>query len=287
MDLLFHVYSKGENVLFHDRLDYIYFHNKIAIASASFKLKIWAFTIMSTHFHAIIEATDETDILRFQSKIKQAYALHYNHKYDFSLRNNKALKISHNIIKNTNELKNKILYVLRNSTHHYVTTLPFQYEFCSAHSLFANEITSNTIIQQYNNGHKKPKDLTYRKRRTIFGKNSVQNQYEIDSNGMITFDSIINAKRVRAIWDGNVKKFMYDINSSITDANAAHIDWDMLDLRASSMSDMDVCQIIDNYSQTFGCKSLHKLNEEQKEIIVKYLIKRMVSIEQIKRCLWL
>ena len=285
MDAMFHIYSKGENVLFRNNSDYIYFHNKFAIASARLKLKVLAFTTMSTHFHTIVEAADADDIAYFQSKLKKVYGIYYNHKYKYSLGNN--FKISNNTIEDFNELKTKALYVLRNPTHHYVSRLPLKYKYCSAYSLFADEITSEFLMQQNNSLYKIPADLKYRERRAIFGRDLVPNKCMINTNGMITFDSFVKTKRARALWDGNVKKFLYDMNSSVTDATASLIDWDTLDLRTSSMSDIDVCQMIDLYSKSIGVDSFHYLDNEHKENLVENLKKRMVLPNQIARCLWL
>lgn len=76
------------------------------------------------------------------------------------------------------------------------------------------------------------------------------------------------------------------MNSSVTDATATLIDWDTLDLRTNSMSDIDVCQIIDSYSQSAGVKSFHFLDDSQQSMLIN-LKKRMVTLDQITRYLWL
>lgn len=154
---------------------------------------------MSTHFHAIVETADSDDIGYFQSKLKKVYGIYYNHKYKYSLSNN--FKISNNRIEGYNELRTKVLYVLRNPTHHYVSLLPLKYKYCSAHSLFADEITSEMLLQQNNNAYRNPADLKYREHRAIFGRDSVPNKCMINANGMIAFESFINIKRARALWN--------------------------------------------------------------------------------------
>jgi len=59
MNKMYHVFSEGENVLFRENSDYIFFNNKFAFSIYTYQLQALAETTMSTHFHSIVETADE------------------------------------------------------------------------------------------------------------------------------------------------------------------------------------------------------------------------------------
>ncbi|MCF0177367.1 MAG: transposase, partial [Bacteroidales bacterium] len=81
MEKPYHLFCEGDYVLFRDDADYIFFNNRLAIAGLYARLTILAETIMSSHFHVIVETSNETALLNFMQTLKQGYSYHYSRKY--------------------------------------------------------------------------------------------------------------------------------------------------------------------------------------------------------------
>ena len=64
MNKMYHVFSEGENVLFRENSDYIFFNNKFAVSIYTYQLQALAETTMSTHFHSIVETAYEKGACR-------------------------------------------------------------------------------------------------------------------------------------------------------------------------------------------------------------------------------
>lgn len=284
MKSYYHLCSKGNYVLFRDNQDFIYFINKFAIAVTSYKINVLAMTAMSTHFHTIIYDVDSNQLDQLILKLKRVYAIYYRNKYGIGLHN--MIEMTYREFSGSMSLENEMLYVLRNPMHHFVMSSPFAYTFSSAYSLFQEELTDKKVLQNYVSQYRTPKQLTNREYRNIFGVESAAEHLKIDTNGMIAFDSFINRKLARSVWS-NFKFFMNGITSNVKDVSSQVIDQDILDMKSDSMSDVEVCKIIDAKAAAFGLKSFHFFNQEQLEIVISILNRHHISKSQMERCLWL
>ena len=85
MNKMYHVFSEGENVLFRENGDYVFFNNKFASSTFMYQLQVLAETTMSTHFHSIVESADEKTVDDSIFKLRKAYSLYYSAKYGFPL----------------------------------------------------------------------------------------------------------------------------------------------------------------------------------------------------------
>lgn len=72
-----HIWSRGVKVIFHDRDDFKFFQNRLAIISYNCHIKLLAYSIMSTHFHLIAEGNDIVEIEQFITLISRCYSLHF------------------------------------------------------------------------------------------------------------------------------------------------------------------------------------------------------------------
>lgn len=130
-------------------------------------------------------------------------------------------------------------------------------------------------------------DLTSRRRRSAVGLAEVEENWMVDKNDMILPSSYVDIKRAEAIWNGNVRNFMYDINRNTLDGTRKVIDKDVQYMRTFGLSDTQICSVVDMFCAEQGLKSFHFLNGRQQEQLLHKLSKTAATPSQIKRCLWL
>lgn len=280
----YHAFNKGENVIFRDVDDFITFNNKLAIAAYHANIGILAFAIMSTHFHAIIEAIDESAIDKFLELLSKVYSIHYGRKYGPASK--KLFRMS-TVVVEPSSLETEMLYVLKNPVHHYVDYTPLSYEFCSAAYMFMDELLPKSRLDAIESGFRKVKDLGVRQYRTIIGREHVPEDWQVDNDGMILPGCFIRLSKAKAIWSGNVKTFLYAILKTQTDVNKEVIKDDILELRTNGFSDMYVCRIADGFITDRRLRSIHQLSEPLRDEIWKILEKRGIQPDQARRVLWL
>lgn len=285
MNKMYHVFSEGENVLFRENGDYIFFNNKFASSVYTYQLEALAETTMSTHFHSVVETPDEKAVDDLIQKLRKAYALYYSAKYGYSIGD--SFKVSKVEISGRESVMNELRYVMKNQVHHYVTTYPLAYPFSSVAYIFIDSLIPPVFIDALNARTSKICELNYRQRRRLVGQDEVPDNWLVLDNNMILPSSYINTARVRTFWNNNVKSFMFDINKNQTDVRKEIINADNLDIRIAGFSDIDVCRIIDDFSAQAGRKSFHFLNTRERNSIVRILKQKAVIEEQIRRCLWL
>ena len=289
---MYHIFIEGENVLFRNDSDYIFFNNRFATSSYALITNPLAETTMSTHFHSLIEVADGTVADELIHRLRKTYNLHYTLNYGRpsggpDVAGNVIGKIHKVEISDRESALHEILYILKNPVHHYVTSCPLGYSYSSAQYVFADSMVSPLIRKELQKSITVFRDLQYRQKYRTAGSDQVPDDWEVLDNGMILPSSYINMKRVRAFWNNNVKSFIYDINRNQTDAKNEIIDTDILDLRSSCLTDIEVCNIIDGFAARNGKKSFHYLNDNERQNIILTLRMKHVPEEQIRRCLWL
>jgi hypothetical protein len=285
MNKMYHVFSEGENVLFRENSDYIFFNNKFASSTYTYQLQDLAETTMSSHFHSLVETADEKAVDDVIFKLRKAYSLYYASKYGYSIGD--SFKISKLEISGRESIMKELIYIMKNPVHHYVTAYPLAYPFSSVSYIFIDSLIPPVFIDALNAQTSKICELSFRQKKRLIGLDIVPDNWLVLDNNMILPSSYINTVRVRAFWNNNVKSFMFDINKNLTDARKEIISADNLDIRTSGLSDIDVCRIIDDYSAQAGCQSFHFLSNNERNSIVRILKQKAVIEEQIRRCLWL
>ncbi len=285
MNKMYHVFSEGENVLFRENSDYIFFNNKFASSTYTYQLQDLAETTMSTHFHSLVESADEKAVDDVIFKLRKAYALYYSSKYGYSIGD--SFKISKLEISGRESILKELIYIMKNPVHHYVTAYPLAYPFSSVAYIFIDSLIPPIFIDALNTRTSKICELSFRQKKRLVGLDNVPDNWLVLDNNMILPSSYINTVRVRAFWNNNVKSFMFDINKNLTDARKEIITADNLDIRTSGLSDIDVCRIIDDFSAQANRQSFHFLNTHERNSIVRILKQKAVIEEQIRRCLWL
>lgn len=285
MNKMYHVFSEGDNVLFRENDDYIFFNNKLASANYSCHLQMMAESIMSTHFHSLLETPDEESVNQFILKLRKSYSPYYSNKYGYSIGN--CLKISKSEIIGRESIMRELCYILKNPVHHYVALYPLSYPYSSASYMFMESYLNIDFRKTIDKGSSNVSDLGEKQKRHLIGKEPVPGNWQMNENGMILPSSYINIKRARAFWNNNIKQFMYDMNKGQTDARKELIDRDILDIRSSGISDIDMCKIINDYSKECGRKSFHHLEASEKNALLRILHQKTNNENQIRRCMWL
>jgi len=128
---LHHVMNRGLNgsVIFTNKNDKLFFIHLLHIKAALLKIKIFAYVVMDTHYHIILQNTSEK-MSDFMRQLNSEYALYFRKKhggrgYLFQDRYKSTL------IQNEIYLKTAILYTLMNPVRAGIVQSPFEYEFSS------------------------------------------------------------------------------------------------------------------------------------------------------------
>ena len=123
----YHVFSDGTRVLVlcDAEDDYVYMMNQIAVAAFFCDLSILALEVMRTHFHVVVRGSREK-VYKFKVQVKRLIARRYNRAGLSRLVKN-SLDIRMDEITTDEELRRKIIYVLRNCTEAGFDYLPEDY----------------------------------------------------------------------------------------------------------------------------------------------------------------
>ena len=279
----FHIFSQGDNVLFRDNNDYSYFCNRFGMLSIGFHMNPLMVVTMSTHFHAIVEPSDTDDIAGFLKALKRLYRIHYARKYSPGI----PIKFETSVreILDYEMYYAEMLYGAKNPVHHYVCNFPLSYRYSSISYLFSNCFMPDFDFAETRKNLTRFSDLSARQQKEVASNTYIPDDWRIDDNGLISFDSYIKTNRARALWDDNVKVFLYDMNKNPKDAAGNLINSDVQDLRCSRLDDIRVCKIIDSYTEEIGARSFHHIKD--KYPIIRKLEMKGIPNSQIRRCLWI
>ncbi len=127
IDDCYHVYSDGTRILVlcDTDEDHIYMMNQLAVAAYFCHLRILALEVMRTHFHIVLRGQAEK-IEKFKIQVKRLIVRRYNKEGLGELVKN-SISIQADKILNDEELRRKIIYVLRNCTEAGYQFLPEDY----------------------------------------------------------------------------------------------------------------------------------------------------------------
>ena len=186
-----HIFSDGKraDIPFLTDEDKIYARNSVAICAFQSKATILAVTINDTHLHMIVRAPEEKALRLKDSLRNRLYS--YFKKGGRPDRIGDGLYLACDTIHTRTELKQKIIYVLRNCLD-FFPFLPGEYPWGSGNIYFARSET------------KLGKPLGYYSKReqiSILQTNTILPQdWRIDNNGSITPASFVDYMQVEAIF---------------------------------------------------------------------------------------
>jgi hypothetical protein len=190
----FHIYSYGTNVnlLFESREDKIFIMNIIAAYSYGCGLKILVDQIMNTHFHIIASGNAE-GCNRFSLRLLAALNKFINRKGRSSHINGK-LEISIDKINDSDELKNKIIYVYRNALAAGCPLMPWKYEWGPGDIYFVDHDELSMI------GTPLSEMSYYVQRRKFHTHARLPKEWRVNREGMILPQCYFDWKRVEQLF---------------------------------------------------------------------------------------
>ena len=281
----YHIYSKGDVVLFRNKADKIYFNNKFAAICHSSSVEVLAFDILSTHFHGLVVVDDEKQLECLTYALKKSYGLFYSKKYGFKIGGRFLINYSQVIGKEN--IREKLIYVMANSVHHYVVDSPFKDQFSSVNYLFTQDYIPDIYRKALAAYVKRFDTVPARQQRLILGRDKVPGHYLVDPEGFILPGSFVNVAKVRTYFNGNFKYLRYLIDTTLKGTDKESIDENKQAVRCDGLDDMLVCSDIDSYAKAVGRQSFHFLSESEMEELLKALKLKGIHDEQCRRCLWL
>ncbi|MBP9986302.1 MAG: transposase [Bacteroidales bacterium] len=281
----YHIRNIGNFVLFRDKADRIFFNNKFAAICYNYGIEVLALCILSTHFHAVVCGENENIIKELEHILKVAYGMHYRHKYSHTVGN--KFKTRHTLISGREIITDKLIYVMANPVHHYITESPFTYQFSSANYIFTQDYLPINFRRALT-AHLTPfGNLPLSRQRQLVSKDRVPSGWLVDPDGFISPNSFINVPKSRAYFNGSYKRFKFLIETSVRDKNQETIDENKQAVLCDGMDDDAVCRLIDTYTTSFSKKSFHHFSEKEVQIVLVGMKKRGIPYEQCRRCLWL
>lgn len=287
MNLIYHIYSRGKYVVFPEEQDYLMFVNKLAINSFVRPTKIWAYSIMSTHFHLVVETQSEQMLQKFIRRLRLSYSRYYLDRYGWSPFSN--MKTSYRRLKDYNSIKTALNYVMRNPYHHYITSNVFNYPYTSLQYVFASRrnperaaLTSETQLVRVSN-------LTKRAQKVLLNKELIPESYMVNKETMTIYPpSFLQLEKVEHFYKDD-RDFMYTmLDAKTLDANHEAVGEEKSEIYAGTkLTDLAVCGMINRNVHRLGVKSFHFLTIDAMNDLILSLHSEGVADDQITRCLWL
>lgn len=186
-----HVFSDGKraDIPFLTDEDKIYGRNSVAICAYQCETSILAVTINDTHLHVIIRAPEEK-ATRFKENLRNRLYSYFK-KGGHPERIGKGLYFACEPVCSRTELKQKIIYVLRNCLD-FFPFLPGEYPWGSGNIYFAR---SETKLGKPLGNYSKREQISILQTNTL-----LPQDWRIDNNGSITPASFVDYRQVEAIF---------------------------------------------------------------------------------------
>ncbi len=295
--------ASHDEVLHRSVEDYIYDVNCFAVAVHRTETRALADSFMSTHNHSCVQTDDVSTLTRIR---RNAYTRYFNAKYERTGRLGEP-KCFITELEGIRRIVTAVSYVNRNPLHHGLTSTPFGYRFCSANAVFRKELGKEESAQA------KRQAIRHR----FLPRNcSLPDSFRIDESGMILQEDIIDVRYVEELFT-TPRAYLYMMNRYSDekwlkeqldeDPSRPAVTLDMIEkaiqnetvermqsnergwVNYSSMTDLQVCGIIDNdYVPRCRKSSVYHLTDRERADIGNELWKfygRKTSEKQIRRCL--
>ncbi len=280
---IYHICNQSDKVIFRQEEDYLMFINRLASCSFNTDTHVLAFSVMSTHFHLIINTAD---LNVFIGLLKRNIEIRYKKITGRQLQ----LNISDRQIKEQAEIIPVINYVLKNSVHHNVTQTPFKYPYSSVNCYFTKELRRDPYYKgEYKSRiYKKVSELTYREYKYLFGAQKVSENLQIIGNKLVSPGSFVNVNKVRKLYDDSVRSFLYNMNKPLKEEIESIIKREkenqyLTDIPLiGKLNDIEVCEIIDSL---LANKNKQQPTSEDNEELWEKLQKLCVKRLQFDRCI--
>lgn len=285
-----HVYSNGINVLFFDENDYTFFNNRLAVATHESGVELLGFTIMSTHFHAIVLTWNLDAMEKFVGFLRKSYAIYFQNKYGHSL-SPAEFEISYSDNEkyaNFDKRKDRVLYVLKNSIKHQVCESVFAHEFGSARHMLLDKVLTIKDKEAFHKSCRKAGEVSTRYRQRTLGGDNIPAEWLCTESGQILPTSFVNIERCfKEYFDNHISSFLFHMNRRMDEESNELVGEDSLLLKSSRYNDLQVCRMIADFSSEHNVRSLFFLSESDRNFLINKLKRMFITDDQIQRCLWL
>ena len=204
----FHVYTKGleDRQIFKEKEDYVAGMNLLAVNVNSCDIRMLAFTLMSNHFHFVVEGTEEL-AERFIRAYKGCISRYLRLKYG-DVKFLRRIKTNVSVVDDVEEgLKKLIAYVLNNPVKAGINCVPQGYEWSSARCYFSNRdyLQDTVSLDQY--GVTKQRELFHSKKR-------LPAHWRVTSLGYVLPQSYVDFELVERLF-GRSRSFEYFLSRSL------------------------------------------------------------------------
>ena len=269
--------TKGleDDTLFGSTAAFIAGMNRVAICLLltleSSPLIIMAFCLMDNHVHFILYCTEET-CKRFLSLYKRLTEIWLtNHPEQGSP--GKKWDIGHWLIKDRDNLIEKINYVHRNPTAAHMPFTPRGYRWSSGNLLFTDHAFTKSICR-------KASDISRNEKRRMFeSKVAVPDDWLVLPDGMIWPGCYVSYARVEKLFS-SVFNYMYELNKRCEEKVNKEMMTDFISLPDGEIRS----KAIELSQQLFSTEFLPGLSVDQRILLAKELRKSMgASSKQIAR----
>lgn len=285
-----HVYSNGVNVLFFDESDYIFFNNRLAVATHESGVELLGFTIMSTHFHAVVLTWVQDALEKFVTFLRKTYAIYFHNKYGHSL-SPMEFEISYSDnekYSNPDRRKNRVLYVLKNPVKHQTCESVFAYEFGSARYMLLDKVLTIKEKEAQFKSCKKVGEVSARYRQRTLGGDNIPDDWLCTDNGQILPTSFVSIDRCfKEYFENHISSFLFHMNRRMDDDTNELVGDDHLLLKSSRYNDLQVCRMITDFVSEHNVRSLFFLGDSDRNFLINKLRHMFITDDQIQRCLWL
>lgn len=265
------VQGNGGQSMFLDKRDVLHFIDILGVYSLFYGVKIWAYNILSNHFHLILECENPQ---WFIHALRISYSKYYQtvHNTIGSVGRN---GYSVGLLNNREKLLEKIIYVLRNSVKHKVYPHSYVDPYNSAKYYFLSN-QEDSIVTLFPAGPG---------RKLSYSRKTIPEHYLIEANGHIYPRSFLNFRCIEKVFvsiDNFMKQITYPTLKEYEEQKMKRdISYSEDEIHFTKMTDLQLSEIILKKIRPKQFSSLSEVEIVSLAVFCKR--KYPISIRQLSR----
>lgn len=265
------VQGNGGQSMFLDKSDVLHFIDLLGVYSFEYGVKVWAYDILSNHFHLILECEN---LHKFIHALRISYSKYYQTVHN-TIGSIGRKGYNAGLLNSNKKLIEKIIYVIRNSVKHKVYPHSFADPYNSAkYYFFLNHEDSMLTLKPVRPGSK----LSHSDK-------TIPEHYLLDTNGNIyprSFLAISSIEKVFGTYDNFMKMITYPTQKESDEQQKSK---DILNSREEpnfvKVTDLQLSELILKQIRPKQFSSLSEV--EIVSIAVRCKKKYPVSVRQLSR----
>lgn len=278
---LHHINNSSSKIIFRDEEDYVKAINRLASCAHATKTEVWAFSIMSTHFHLVVRSPD---IRRFTKHYSYNISRGHNHKYLADIH----LNVHDRLLTNEFDITMAINYVLKNPVHHGIAETSFSYPYSCTRCYFPNHFSRGEAYcgELVKDRSKSASEIRGRTLRSLFGRQTVPGSFRITDGMMVVPNSFVERSRVEILYK-SPRKFLYNMTKPLREELELFDDHSQVSDKAlnrvslfGKKTDIEVCRLIDS---CIAPKPYTQITDSERKEIWDSLQKQGVDWHQFLR----